>query len=93
MCLIYLFKLRFIYFSSCVNLLIDLLKESELSSLTKIELSSELIDDLFWELSLVNLDVLDVLSTIELNLEDADWLLLLLSLSKIISELLSSLWA
>lgn len=74
-------------------MLIDLLKESELSSLTKIELSSELIDDLFWELSLVNLDVLDVLSTIELNLEDADWLLLLLSLSKIISELLSSLWA
>jgi hypothetical protein len=59
-------------------LLIDLLKKSELSSLTKVELSSELIDDFLWKLSLINLDVLNVFSTIKLYLKDADWLLLIL---------------
>ena len=72
-------------------MLIDLLKKSEFSSLTKVELSSELIDDLLWKLSFVNLDVLDVLSSIELDLKDANWLFLLLSIEVI--ELLSSLWA
>lgn len=72
-------------------MLIDLLKKSEFSSLTKVELSSELIDDLLWKLSFVNLDVLDVLSSIELDLKDANWLFLLLSIEVI--ELLSGLWA
>jgi len=44
-------------------------------------------------LSLVNLDVLNVFSSIKLDLEDADWLLFLLSLSEIVVELLSGLWA
>jgi len=74
-------------------LLIDLLKKSEFCSLAKVELSSELIDNFFWELSLVNLDVLNVFSSIKLDLEDADWLLFLLSLSEIVVELLSGLWA
>ena len=75
-------------------MLIDLFKKSELSSLTKVELSSELIDDFFWELSLVDLDVLDVLASIELDLEDADWLLLhLSSLLAEVVHLLSRLWA
>jgi hypothetical protein len=61
-------------------LLINLLEKSKLGSLAKVELSTELVNDLLWELSLVDLDVLDVLSTVKLDLEDADWLLLLLSL-------------
>ena len=44
-------------------------------------------------MSLVNLDVLNVFSSIKLDLEDADWLLFLLSLSEIVVELLSGLWA
>lgn len=55
-----------------------MLKQSELGSLAKVELSAELINDLLWELTLVDLDVLDVLATLELDLEDADWLLFLL---------------
>ena len=72
-------------------MLIDLLKKSEFCSLAKVELSSELIDNFFWELSLVNLDVLNVFSSIKLDLEDADWLLLFLSLLEVVE--LSSLWA
>lgn len=85
--------MKLFIFKSCVDLLIDLLKKSEFGSLTEVELSSELIDDFLWELSLVNLDVLNVFSSIKLDLEDADWLLFLLSLSKIVVELLSGLWA
>ena len=82
----------FIY--SCIDLLIDLLKKSEFGSLTKVELSSKLIDNFLWELSLVNLDVLDVFSSIKLDLKDADWLLFLLSLSEIVVEfVVSGLWA
>ena len=71
-------------------MLVDLLKKSEFSSLTKVELSSELIDDLLWELSLIDLDVLNVLASVKLDLEDADWLLLLLPVE--IVEVLSRLW-
>ena len=75
-------------------MLIDLLKKSEFGSLTKVELSSKLIDNFLWELSLVNLDVLDVFSSIKLDLKDADWLLFLLSLSEIVVEfVVSGLWA
>lgn len=75
-------------------MLIDLLKESEFGSLTKVELSSELIDNFLWELTLVNLNVLDVFSSIKLDLKYADWLLFLLSLSEIVVEfVVSGLWA
>ena len=37
--------------------------------------------------------MLNVFSSIKLDLEDADWLLFLLSLSEIVVELLSGLWA
>ena len=75
-------------------MLIDLLKKSEFGSLTKVELSSELIDNFLWELTLVNLNVLDVFSSIKLDLKYADWLLFLLSLSEIVVEfVVSGLWA
>ena len=72
-------------------MLINLLKKSKLGSLAEVELSAKLVDNLFWELSLVDLDVLDILATIKLDLEDADWLLLFLSLLEVVE--LSSLWA
>ena len=73
-------------------MLVDLLKKSEFGSLTKVELSSELIDNFLWELSLVNLDVLDVLTAVELHLKDANWLFFILSLFTEIVELFSC-WA
>ena len=72
-------------------MLINLLKKSKLGSLAEVELSAKLVDNLFWELTLVDLDVLDILATIKLDLEDADWLLLFLSLLEVVE--LSSLWA
>lgn len=65
--------------SSSIDLLVDLLEESELGSLAKIELSAKLVNDFLWKLSFVYFDVLDVLSSIKLHFENANGFLILQS--------------
>lgn len=62
--------------SSSVDLFVNLFQKSELGSLAQVEFSAEVLHDVLWQLSFEHLDVLDVLATVELNLEDANWLLL-----------------
>jgi len=66
---------------SCINLIINLVEQSILGSLGKVELLAEFLDDVLWELTLIDLDVLDILAAIKLYLKDADWLLRHLRLS------------
>jgi len=56
-------------------LIINLVEQSVFGSLGKVELLAEFLDDVLWELTLINLDVLDILAAIKLYLKDADWLL------------------
>lgn len=56
-------------------MIINLVEQSVLGSLGKVELLAEFFDDILWELTLINLDVLDILAAIKLYLKDADWLL------------------
>jgi len=75
-------------------LIINLVEQSVLGSLGKVELLAEFFDDILWELTLINLDVLDILAAIKLYLKDADWLLghLRLSLCRLVLGEVLLLW-
>lgn len=75
--------------ASLLELLINSIQELLLSVLTHVEPGTEVIDDLLWDLSIENSKKLNVLSSIKLNLEHADGLLLLLDLISLRSL---SLW-
>ena len=72
-----------------------MLKESIPGVIAQIELLSELVDDLLWLLALKDLDVLNVLASIEFNLKDAKRLLLLiLGVTRLVawSDISTSSW-
>ena len=50
-------------------MIINLVEQSVLGSLGKVELLAEFFDDILWELTLINLDVLDILAAIKLYLK------------------------
>lgn len=63
-----------------VKLSIDLIQQSHFGILTEVILSSKDVGDVNWLLSLINLNMLNFLSSIELNLKNADWFVLKLLL-------------
>ena len=75
-------------------MIVDLVEESVLGSLGEVELLAEFFDDVLWELTLINLDVLDILTAIKLYLQDANWLFrhLRLSLSWLVLGEVLLLW-
>lgn len=56
-------------------MIIDLVEQSVLGSLREVELLTKFFDDVLWKLTLVDLDVLDILTAIKFDLKDADWFL------------------
>jgi len=78
--------------SSGIDLLIDLLQQSELSSLAEVEFPAELINNFFWQLAFIDFDVLDVFSSIQFDLQNTDWLLIFLNWKDWNSWLHSIVW-
>ena len=64
--------------SSVLNLLVNSAQELVLGVLADVEFLAEVLDDFLRNLALVNAEKLNVLSAVELNLEDANWFFFLL---------------
>lgn len=61
---------------SSLELLIDSAEKLVLGVLANVELSTEVLHDLLGDLSFEHSEQLDVLTAVELNFENADWLFL-----------------
>ena len=74
---------------SSSELLVNLGEQSLLGMITKVELATEFFDDFFRDFTLVNSDVLHVLTAVELDLEHADGLIveLIVNSSRLVARL------
>lgn len=63
---------------SLLQLLVDSTQKLVLGVLAHVEFVSKLFNDFLWDLALENSQKLNVLTAVKLNLENANWLLLLL---------------
>lgn len=64
---------------SAIDLSVDLLQKSELRVLAQVPLLSKVVDNILSNLALEDRDVLDVLTSVELDLQDADGLIVVVS--------------